>query len=82
MVRDDIVRYLENLRGALPSTAGRGRHGHQTAALAERCFELTSTAGDFTVDQVVIATGPYQHPLPPPDGPAPARRITQVHSSH
>jgi putative flavoprotein involved in K+ transport len=82
MVRDEIVRYLEAyvdffgpplVAGARVTRLRRSGNGG--------VFELSSTAGSFTADQVVVATGPYHTPSVPalaqrlPDG------VEQIHSS-
>src|SRR5882757_9773692 len=81
MVRDEIVRYLEDYAAffAPPLVEGVAVTGlRRTKAGA---FELATTAGDVTADQVVVATGPYHRP----DVPRLAERlpagIEQIHTS-
>jgi putative flavoprotein involved in K+ transport len=44
-------------------------------------FLVTTTAGEFTADQVVVATGPYQVPRTPRISERVPEAITQVHSA-
>lgn len=82
MVRDEIVHYLEAYAAAFePPLVDGVRATRLRRPVAGGVFELSTSAGDFTADQVVVATGPYHTPSVPalahrlPDG------IEQVHSS-
>jgi len=81
MVKDDIVRYLEAyvasfspplLEGVAISTLRRNSAGP---------FELTSTQGTYTADQVVVATGGYHRPSVPRLAERLPDTIRQIHSS-
>jgi putative flavoprotein involved in K+ transport len=81
MVRDEIVRYLQDyvdfFRPPLVEDVAvtRLRRG------ASGVFELTTTAGDFTADQVVVATGPYHTPSVPAAAERLPPGLEQIHSS-
>jgi putative flavoprotein involved in K+ transport len=82
MVRDEIVRYLAAYVDSFaPPLVEGARVTRLRREKSGGAFELSTTAGDFTADQVVVATGPYHTPSIPalaqrlPDG------IEQIHSS-
>jgi len=81
MVRDEIVRYLEDYVAHFRPPLVEGVSVTRVRRSATGTYELATTAGDFTAEQVVVATGPYHRPKIPrvaerlPDG------IEQVHSS-
>jgi putative flavoprotein involved in K+ transport len=81
MVRDEITRYLEDyvsffrpplVEGATVTTLRRARSG---------VFELATTGGDLTADQVVVATGPYHSPSLPRMAERLPAEVEQIHSS-
>ncbi|WP_102933245.1 MSMEG_0569 family flavin-dependent oxidoreductase [Streptomyces malaysiensis] len=82
MVRDEIVRYLEDYVAFFRPPLVEGVTVTRLRRAASGVFELTTSDGDCTADQVVVATGPYHAPSVPrmaerlPDG------IHQIHSSH
>src|SRR5882757_985035 len=61
MVRDEIVRYLEEYAASFgpPLVEGVTVTGLRRTSTSSGVFELSTTAGDMTADQVVVATGPY-----------------------
>src|SRR5690348_11978444 len=61
MVRDEIVRYLENYRQAFDVPIVEGAR----ATRLDAGFRIVTTAGTITAGQVVVATGPYQSPRIP-----------------
>ena len=81
MVRSEIVRYLEDyvVHFGPPLVSGvtvtRLRHG------LDGVFAVSSTAGEFTADQVVVATGPYHRPSVPRLAERLSDDIQQLHSS-
>ncbi|MDX6310597.1 MAG: putative flavoprotein involved in transport [Streptomyces sp.] len=81
MVRDEIVRYLEDYVASFrpPLVEGVSVTGLRRAASGT--FELSTTQGDFTADQVVIATGPYHTPSIPRMAERLPAGIEQLHSS-
>jgi putative flavoprotein involved in K+ transport len=81
MVRDEIVRYLEDYVEFFqpPLVEGTSVTGLRRAATG--VFELSTTAGDFTADQVVVATGPYHTPSVPRMAERLPGGVEQLHSS-
>jgi putative flavoprotein involved in K+ transport len=81
MVRDEITRYLGEYVKSFDYP-----HIERTAATrlrrgADGTFRVTTTAGEFTADQVVVATGPYQVPRTPRIAERVPETITQIHSA-
>jgi putative flavoprotein involved in K+ transport len=81
MVRDEIIRYLEDyvahfrpplVEGVSVTGLRRGVGG---------VFELSTSEGEFTADQVVVATGPYHTPSVPRMAERLPAGIEQIHSS-
>jgi len=81
MKKDEIVRYIEAyaasfgpplLEGVAVSALRRGAGG---------AYELSTTAGDFTAGQVVVAVGGYHVPTIPSFAERLPDDITQIHSS-
>ncbi|MBW0103808.1 MSMEG_0569 family flavin-dependent oxidoreductase [Pseudonocardia sp. KRD291] len=80
MVRSEIVDYLEAYRAFVDppllegvAVTGLTRDGRGT-------FHLSTSAGDCTADQVVVATGGYHTPITPPMSQPLPPEITQVQS--
>ncbi|MFC0040203.1 MSMEG_0569 family flavin-dependent oxidoreductase [Actinomadura rayongensis] len=80
MVRDEIVRYLEDYVAFFrpPLVEGVTVTGLRRSG---GVFDLTTTAGAFTADQVVVATGPYHAPSVPRMAERLPSDVEQVHSS-
>lgn len=79
MVRDDIVRYLEGYVAHFRPPLVEGVTVTRLRRSPSGVFELSTTEGDFTTDQVVTATGPYHTPSLPRwagDCPTPSPRST------
>ncbi|MFJ3804558.1 MSMEG_0569 family flavin-dependent oxidoreductase [Streptomyces sp. NPDC090088] len=81
MVRDDIVRYLEEYVAAFGPPLVEGVSVTRLRRSARGVFEVTTTAGEFTADQVVVATGPYHTPKLPRMAERLPAAIEQFHSS-
>ncbi|QXE33488.1 MSMEG_0569 family flavin-dependent oxidoreductase [Streptomyces sp. GMY02] len=82
MVRDEIVRYLQDYVDFFrpPLVEGVPVTGLRRAPGSGR-FELATPAGEFTADQVVVATGPYHTPAVPRMAERLPADIEQIHSS-
>ncbi|MGI5461077.1 MSMEG_0569 family flavin-dependent oxidoreductase [Streptomyces sp. CA-249302] len=81
MVRDDIVRYLEDYVASFRPPLVEGVSVTRLRRSPNGVFEVTTTAGGFTADQVVVATGPYHTPKIPRMAERLPASVTQVHSS-
>jgi putative flavoprotein involved in K+ transport len=65
MVRDEIVAYLEDYRRLVDPPLVEGVAVTRVTAGAASAYQLTTTAGTATADQVVVATGGYHRPVRP-----------------
>ncbi|MFJ8490437.1 MSMEG_0569 family flavin-dependent oxidoreductase [Streptomyces sp. NPDC094038] len=81
MVRDDIVRYLEEYVAAFQPPLVEGVSVTRLRRSARGVFEVTTTAGEFTADQIVVATGPYHTPKLPRMAERLPGGVEQFHSS-
>ncbi|HEY3607184.1 MAG TPA: MSMEG_0569 family flavin-dependent oxidoreductase [Pseudonocardiaceae bacterium] len=81
MVRDDIVGYLEDYARSFDVPLYEGVAATRLRVLRDGRFELRTSAGTLTADQVVVATGPYQVQLRPRMAERLPAGITQLHSS-
>lgn len=81
MVRNEIVRYLEDYAAFFrpPLVEGVSVTGLRRASSG--VFELATSGGDLTADQVVVATGPYHTPSVPRMAERLPTDIAQIHSS-
>lgn len=82
MVRDQIVDYIERYSHNFkpPLIEGIEVLRLKQQAIADE-FELTTTQGTFTADQVVVATGGYHNPKIPKLAEKLPRSLKQIHSS-
>ncbi|QYO63812.1 MSMEG_0569 family flavin-dependent oxidoreductase [Leptolyngbya sp. 7M] len=82
MQKDEIVRYIEAYAASFNPPV---REGVEVTRLwqneADDVFELTTTNGDYTADQVVIASGSYHQPKIPRIAERLPQHIVQLHSS-
>ncbi|MFK0150527.1 MSMEG_0569 family flavin-dependent oxidoreductase [Streptomyces sp. NPDC090493] len=81
MVRDDIVRYLEDYVAAFRPPLVEGVSVTRLRRAPNGVFDVTTTAGEFTADQVVVATGPYHTPRIPRTAERLPAAVEQFHSS-
>jgi len=81
IVRDEIVRYLENYAASFGPPLAEGVTVTRLRRSAAGAFELATTAGTLTADQVVVATGPYHAPSVPRIAERLPAGIEQIHSS-
>ena len=65
MVRDDIVRYIEDYVKSFDLPLVEGVTATRLRQAEEGGFRISTTRGELTADRVVLATGPYQAPLKP-----------------
>lgn len=80
MVRDQVVGYLEGYAAAVRPPLACGVDVTRLRR-AGGTFVLTTTAGEVTADQVVVATGPYQQPSVPALAARLPAGLAQLHSS-
>ena len=82
MQRDEIVQYVESYAESFQPKLKTG-----VAVLkvrkrdAERGFEVVTSAGTYTADQIVVATGGYHTPKVPRMAERLPKSVVQLHSS-
>lgn len=81
MLKDQIVEYVESYAQKLGLPVREHVRVHSLVTGKSGNFELETSVGPFTADQVVIATGCYHEPRVPPCASQVPAQITQVHSS-
>jgi putative flavoprotein involved in K+ transport len=81
MQRDEIVRYIEAYAAAFEPPLREGVAVLRVAQAAAGGFEVATSIGHFTADQVVIATGGYHLPRIPAVAARLPQDIVQIHSS-
>ncbi|WP_405922824.1 MSMEG_0569 family flavin-dependent oxidoreductase [Streptomyces sp. NBC_00035] len=81
MVRSEIVRYLEEYVARFDPPLVEGVSVTGLRRSPGGVFELTTSAGEFTADQVVVATGPYHTPSVPRMAERLPGGVEQIHSS-
>ena len=80
MLKDEIIAYLEAYREFVDPPLLEGVAVTALARDDRGTYRITTSAGEMTADQVVVATGGYHTPITPPlSQPLPAS-VTQVQS--
>jgi len=80
MVKDEIVKYIEEYVAFFNPPVEEGVAVSSVRRVNEG-FELVTSRGTITADQVVLATGGYPIPIVPKAAATLSKAITQVHSS-
>ncbi len=80
MPRDEIVDYLDGFAASFAPPLRENVTVTRVAPRAEGGYLVETTAGTWTTDQVVIATGGYDTPIVPPYAAAIDPAIVQMHS--
>jgi putative flavoprotein involved in K+ transport len=81
MVRDEIVAYLEAYAASFDAPVVEGTAATRLRGRRTGGFEIGTTAGTLTADQVVVAAGPYQVPMRPRMAERLPAGVHQIHSS-
>jgi putative flavoprotein involved in K+ transport len=81
MVRDEVVRYLEDYAASFRPLVLEGVRVTRMRRAANGLFELSTSAGELTAEQVVVATGPYHTPSLPRMAERLPADLVQLHSS-
>ncbi len=83
MARDEVVQFIENYAASFNPPVVEGVEVLRLSRREyEGVFELHTTSGDFTAEQVVVATGGYHRPKIPPLAHCFPSHIQQLHSSN
>ncbi|QKD82068.1 MSMEG_0569 family flavin-dependent oxidoreductase [Thermoleptolyngbya sichuanensis A183] len=80
MVKDEIVQYIEAYAAAFDPPVLEGIEVRHLRKEGDR-FSISTTSGDYTADQVVVATGGYHRPKIPAIAQQLPASIQQLHSS-
>ena len=80
MLKDEIVKYLEEYVAFFSPPVEEGVAVTRLRRTGDT-FELATSRGRITADQVVLATGGYPIPIVPPSAQRLSPGIVQVHSS-
>jgi putative flavoprotein involved in K+ transport len=81
MVGPEIVGYLEKYAASFDPPLAEGVSVDRLRRTENGVFELATSAGTCTADQVVVATGPYHGPAVPRIAERLPGGIAQLHSS-
>jgi len=82
MQKEEIVRYIERYAASFEPPLKEGAEVLKLCRNeAQNCFEVTTSIGDFTADQVVVAIGGYHSPRIPRLAERLPHTIHQIHSS-
>jgi putative flavoprotein involved in K+ transport len=81
MQRDDIVRYIEAYARSFNPPIKEGVTVTELSQIDVSRFQVATSIGTFTADQVVVATGSYHHPKIPDIAHRLPSDILQLHSS-
>ena len=80
MQRDEIVQYIEDYARHFDPPVQEGVTVSRVRRIDDR-YEIATSQGDYTADQVVVATGGYHHPKIPRMAERLPATVTQLHSS-
>ncbi|MEV5366117.1 MSMEG_0569 family flavin-dependent oxidoreductase [Streptomyces cellulosae] len=81
MVRDEIIQYLQDYVAFFRPPLVEGVSVTRLRRAADGRFEVATRDGEFTADQVVVATGPYHAPSIPRMAERLPSHVEQIHSS-
>jgi putative flavoprotein involved in K+ transport len=81
MTRDAIVDYLDGFIAKVRAPAFEGVAVQHTRRNAAGGFDVATSAGNFTADQVVVASGGYTTPIVPRAAERLPAGIVQLHSN-
>jgi putative flavoprotein involved in K+ transport len=81
MQRDDIVSYIEAYAHSFQPPVREGVAVQQVRQRSRGQFQVKTSMGEFTANQVVIATGGYHRPKIPTFAARFAPTVRQIHSS-
>jgi putative flavoprotein involved in K+ transport len=81
MVRDQIADYLDQYVKSFDPPLAEGTAATRLRQRPRGGFEIATSRGVISADQVVVATGPYQVPIIPRIAERLPEGITQLHSA-
>ena len=80
MKKDEIIEYIDGFVGHVDAPLLTGVSVKRVARLAEGGFSISTDHGEYTADQVVVASGGYHLPIIPRLAERLPQDIVQVHS--
>ncbi|MEM7523953.1 MAG: MSMEG_0569 family flavin-dependent oxidoreductase [Pseudomonadota bacterium] len=80
MARDEIIAYIEGFRAHIHAPVVEGVEVANVTAAGDG-FRVTTSAGELTADQIIVATGGYHRPKIPAMARDLPDRVVQLHSS-
>lgn len=80
MKKQQIIDYLDGFIAMVNAPVKEGVAVHRMSARPEGGYRLNTSAGDFTADQVIVASGGYHTPIIPRLAERLSADITQIHS--
>lgn len=81
MKKDEILAYLEGFRQHVNAPLLQGTAVQRVSARAGAGFEVHTSGGSFTADQVVVASGGYHQPIIPRMAERIPPSVLQLHSA-
>ena len=81
MVKSEIIAYLDGFAAHVQAPILEGVAVQRCAAREQGGYHLTTTRGEFTADQVVVASGGYHTPIVPRMAERLPAGIVQMHSA-
>ena len=81
MVKDEILSYLKGFRAVVDPPIREGVSVNRVQPRGEGGFSVATSAGDFTADAVVVASGGYHEPIVPRMAERLPAGIAQIHSA-
>ncbi|MHC6226161.1 MSMEG_0569 family flavin-dependent oxidoreductase [Pseudomonas sp. X10] len=80
MKKDEIIAYLDGFIAKVNAPVREGVAVQRLTTRAEGGYRLNTSAGDFSADQVIVASGGYHTPIIPPLAERLPADIKQIHS--
>ncbi|GJD82346.1 MSMEG_0569 family flavin-dependent oxidoreductase [Methylobacterium haplocladii] len=81
MKKDEIVAYLKGFVAKVDPPIREGVSVHRVSRQADGTFAIGTSAGDYTADEIVVASGGYHTPIIPRMAERLPASITQIHSN-
>ncbi|MBD2096456.1 MSMEG_0569 family flavin-dependent oxidoreductase [Trichocoleus sp. FACHB-591] len=82
MQKDEIVQYIEAYAASFDPPIQQGVEVFKLSQnVTQNFFEVTTSIGEYTADQVVVASGSYHLPKVPKIAERLPKNITQLHAS-
>ncbi|MDN7183772.1 MSMEG_0569 family flavin-dependent oxidoreductase [Caballeronia sp. SEWSISQ10-4 2] len=81
MKKDEIIEYLDGFIRTVDAPVIEHTEVHRVARNSEGGFSVSTSQGQFTADQIVVASGGYHTPIVPRMAERLPRSIAQIQSS-